>query len=148
MTKHDEEDLLILNSLRENAKISLRDLAKKTGISFVTVMKRIKKLEKEEIIKQYTTLMNYEQLGYDIHVLIQMRVSNGKLFEVENTIAKTPNVYAVYDVTGDFDVVVLARFKTTRQLDIFVKKMQQMDFVERTSTRFILNTIKEESMQA
>ena len=48
-------------------------------------------------------------------------------------------------VTGDFDVVVLAIFKTRKGLDQFIKKLQAYKYVERTNTKLILNTIKDSS---
>jgi len=83
-------------------------------------------------------------LGYSLPVIIDVRVSKGKLFEVKREIARHPNVLAVYDITGDFDVAVLAVFKTRRELDAFVKMLQRMEYVERTHTKIILNIIKDE----
>ncbi len=76
--------------------------------------------------------------------MIEIRISKGKLFDVEKKIASNPNVFAIYDVTGSFDAVVLARFRTRRQMDNFLKRLQTYEFVERTETKLILNTIKEE----
>ncbi|MBI5391320.1 Lrp/AsnC family transcriptional regulator [Candidatus Woesearchaeota archaeon] len=137
----DEE---ILNELTLNAKISLRDLAKKVRVSFVTVMNRIKKMEGLGIIKKYVPLIDYRALGYDTHVIIEVRISKGKLLELERKLASFPSVYAVFDTTGDFDATLLGRFESTRSLDSFVKKIQTLDFVERTNTKLILNTIKED----
>ena len=55
-------------------------------------------------------------------------------------------MFAIYDITGTFDAVILARFKSTRQMDAFLKKIQSYEFVERTETKLILKTIKEGSM--
>jgi len=101
---------------------------------------------KEGIIKKYTTKLDYEKIGYDVEVIIEIRISKGKLFEVERKIAMHPNVFAVYDITGAFDSLVLARFPTRRQMDHFLKKLQTYDFVERTETKLILNTIKDENI--
>src|SRR3989338_5766362 len=109
-------------------------------------MNNIKKLEKEGVIKGYTAKLDYEKSGYDIEVMIEIRISKGRLFDVEKKIAVHPNVFAVYDVTGAFDAVVLARFPTRRQMDTFLKKLQTYEFVERTETKLILNAIKEESI--
>ena len=84
--------------------------------------------------------------GYDVEVIIEIRISKGKLIEVEKEIANHPNVFAVYDVTGDFDAVILARFPSRRKMDAFIKKLQTYAFVERTNTRMILNTIKEKQV--
>ena len=141
----EEKDKKILNILVDNSKLSLRQIAKKTGVSVATAMHHIKKLEKEGVIRNYTARLDYEKAGYDIEVIIEIRISKGKLFDVEKKIAMNPNVFAVYDITGAFDAVVLARFPTRRQMDIFLKKLQTYEFVERTETKLILNTIKEEN---
>ena len=143
----DETDKKILNVLLENSKLSYREIAKRVGVSVVTVLKRVKNLEKQKIINSYTTELNYEKLGYDVHVILKMRIAKGKLIDVENKIAKNPHVFAVYDITGDFDSIVIAKFKNRRSLDAFLKKIQSFDFVERTSTSFILNTIKERNVR-
>jgi len=109
-------------------------------------MHHIRKLEKDGVIKKYTSKIDYEKAGYDIEVIIEIRISKGKLFEVEKKIATDPNVFAVYDMTGEFDAALLARFRNRREMDNFLKKLQTYEFVERTETKLILNTIKEESI--
>ena len=104
------------------------------------------KLEKEKVIEKYTAKLDYEKIGYDVEVMIELRISKGRLFEVEKKIAAHPNVFAIYDVTGAYDAVILARFPTRRQMDNFLKKIQTYEFVERTETKLILNTIKEENI--
>ena len=142
----DNVDKNILNELMIDSRYSYRDLAKKVKVSVATIMNRVKKLEKEKVIKRYTTVVDYDCIGYDVEVMIEIRISKGKLFNVEKEIASHPNVFAVYDLTGRFDAAVLARFKTRRQMDNFLKHIQTFDFIERTNTRMILNTIKEKEI--
>jgi DNA-binding Lrp family transcriptional regulator len=140
-------DERIVNEIAGNAKIPLRTLAKKLKVSYVTVMNRIKKLEQDGIISSYRTQIDFERIGFDIHAMITVRIQKGKLFEFEKKVASHPNVYAVYDVTGNFDCVILARFRTTKTMDSFLKKIQRYEFVERTNTQMILNTIKDEQIK-
>jgi len=142
----EETDKKILNIIVENSRLSLRQIAKKADVSVATVMHHLKKLEQEKVIKNYTAKLDYEKSGYDVEVMIEIRISKGKLFEVERKIANNPNVFAVYDITGAFDSLVLARFPTRRQMDNFLKRLQTYDFVERTETKLILNTIKDENI--
>ncbi len=135
----------ILSVLLDDSRLSYRQIAKKVGVSAATVMNRVKELEKT-IIKKYTTILDYEKLGYDVEVIIEIRISKGKLIEVEKEIANHPNIFAVYDVTGDFDAVILARFPSRSKMDTFIKKLQTYNFVERTNTRMILNTIREKQV--
>ncbi len=144
--KLEETDKKILNIIVENSRLSLRQIAKKADVSVATVMYHIKNLEKEGIIRKYTAKLDYEKIGYDIEVMIEIRISKGKLFEVEKKIAMHQNVFAVYDTTGAFDAVILARFPTRRTMDNFLKKIQTYEFVERTETHLILRTMKEENI--
>ena len=146
--KLEETDKKILNILVENSRLSLRQIAKQADVSVATVMHHLRYLEKEGIIRKYTTKLDYEKMGYDVEVMIEIRISKGKLLEVEKKIMMHPNVFAVYDVTGAFDALVLARFPTRRKMDNFLKKIQTYDFVERTETRLILRTMKEENIGA
>ncbi|MEK6857854.1 MAG: Lrp/AsnC family transcriptional regulator [Nanoarchaeota archaeon] len=140
----DETDKQILNVLLDDSRLSYREIAKKVGVSVATVMHRVNRLKKEKIIKKYTTALDYEKLGYDVEITIHLKINKGKLIELENKIAKAKNVFAVYDVTGKSDAIVIARFKNRRSMDNFLKHIQTYDFVERTETSLILNTIKEE----
>lgn len=137
----------IINLLLDNSKLSFRQIAKKVGVSVTTVMNRVRELEREGIIKKYSAQIDYEKLGYEFDVIIEVQVSHGKLHEVEKRFAEQPNVVAVYDVTGESDITLICRFKNRRGLDAFVKKIQTFDYVERTLTKLILKTIKEEAIK-
>lgn len=140
-------DREVINALIDDSRLSYRQLAGKIGVSAATIMKHVKGLEKAGVIKGYTAVIDHEKLGFDIDVIIHIKVSKGKLFEVERKIATAESVRAVYDVTGDYDSVVVARFRNRRLLDSFLKKIQTYDFVERTNTIMILNTIKDRQMK-
>ncbi len=141
------KDVEILNILVDNARLSAREVAKKAGVSAVTAINKIKELEKSGVIKGYSAEIDSEKIGYDVHAIIRLQIAKGKLFEVENKIAVHPNVFAVYDVTGEFDALVITKFKSRKVLDTFLKKIQGYDFVQRTETQLILNTIKERNIK-
>jgi len=145
--KIDDLDKRILNHLSSDSSIGLRELAQLLNVSFVTVRNRIKKLEDDGIITKYSARVDFNRLDYGVHVIIEVRIQKGKLLELEKKIANSPNVYALYDVTGDFDAVVIAKFQSTRVMDSFLKKIQTFDFVERTNTVLVLNTIKEDQVR-
>ena len=140
-------DIKILNALLENSRNSFRQIAKKVGVSPATVMTHINALEKNGVIKGYSALLDYEKLGFEFNVIIEVKVSHGKLHEVEKKLAEDFNVFAVYDATGEFDTTVIARFRNRRALDAYVKKIQKFEFVERTLTKLILETQKEEPLK-
>ncbi len=143
----DPTDKKIVNVLLTDARLSYRQIGKRVGVSVATVMNRVKRLETEGVIKRYSALIDFEKLEYEIHAIIELRIAKGKLFEVERKVATHASVQAVYDHTGASDCTVLAWFRNTKALDTFVKELQTYDFVERTETRLVLNTLKEDGMQ-
>lgn len=143
----DALDKAILNVFIENSRLSYREIAKKVKVSVATVMNRVNKLENDGMLKRYVSIVDYEKLGYDIEVVVEVRIAKGKLFDVEKKIATHPNVYGVYDVTGNFDAMIFARFTNRRSMDAFLKKIQTYDFVERTRTTLILHTIMEKEVK-
>ena len=143
----DNTDREIINHLQKDGRDSYREVARSLDLSPATVMKRVKDLEKSGIIKGYSVSLDYDILGYDLHVIVDVRVAKGKLHQIEKKIAWDPNVLMVFDNTGSFDATVIARFKNRGGLDRFIKKLQTYDFVERTETKLILNTIKDEGLR-
>lgn len=137
-------DKEILKHLIKNGRLSFRDISRKSKLSVSTIAKRVRQMEKEKIIKGYSTILDYEKLGYDLTAVTEVIVSKGKLIEIEKMISKIPNVCAVYDVTGLTDVIVIAKFKNRKELSNFTKLLLSMPFVERTNTHIVLTTVKED----
>ena len=139
----DKIDKKILKILSLDSRISARQLAIKLGMSTVTVISRIKKLEKEKIITGYTSILNHEKLGYDLTAIIEV-IAQKDVVDIEEKLSKLENVCGVYDITGDTDMIVLAKFKGRNELSKFVKNLSSMPKVENTITHVVLNTVKED----
>ena len=140
----DEIDEKILKNLLVDARLSARQLSLKLGLSTVTVLSRIKKLEKEKIIKGYTSILNHEKLGYDLTAVIEIIAKKDKLVQVEDDLSGIENVCAVYDVTGNTDTLIIAKFKGREDLSKFIKNLSAISNVESTITHVVLNTVKED----
>ncbi len=140
----DELDRAILEDLNVDARRSHRTIAHHLDVSPTTVSTRIARLEAGGIIRGYVPLLDDEQLGWDLWATIGIRISKGKLREVEERLARNPRAYAIYDLTGEFDALVIGRFRDRRDLDRFVKHALQDPHIERTNTQVVLNRVKED----
>jgi len=140
----DETNVKILKALTEDARLSSRQIAKQCGISIGTALSRTRKMEEEGIIKGYAALLDQEKLGYELTVMTEITVSKGRLLEMENEIARIPNVCCVYDLTGLSDAAIVAKFKSREELSKFTKRLLSLPYVERTNTHVVLTTIKED----
>jgi Lrp/AsnC family transcriptional regulator, regulator for asnA, asnC and gidA len=140
----DDLDRAILQELNVDARRSHRELAARLRISPTTVSARLSRLERDGVVKGYIPVLDEEQLGWDFAATIGIRISKGRLREVEEHLARDPHVFALYDVTGDFDALLLGRFRDRADLDRFIKRALQDPHVERTNTQVVLNRVKEE----
>ncbi len=143
-SKIDRTDRLIVNLLLENCRRSYNKIAAKVGVSVGTAYNRIKVLESKGIIKGYSLLVNSAIIGYSLTALIFLQVEGEHLSMLERKIAESQSVVAVYDVTGEFDALVIAKFKDREGLSDFIKNLAGMPHVKRTVTSISLATVKED----
>ena len=140
----DETDVKILELLQEDARLSSREIGRRLGVSVGTVLGRISRLEQAGVIKGYSAILNQERLGYELTVVTEVVVSKGRLVELEREIASWRNVCCVYDVTGETDAFVVAKFHGREELSAFTKRLLALPLVERTNTHVVLATVKED----
>ena len=141
--KLDALDIKVLIELQEDARKSLREIAEKLNVAEGTVYNRINKLKKMGIIEKFIPVIDYSKLGFDITAIIGITAEGGHLIELEELLAREPNVTAVHDVTGEFDVITVARFRNRSELNDFIKRIASLDHVKRTYTMLVLNVVKE-----
>ena len=139
----DRTDRDIIRSLERDARMSLRSVAEEIGVSLGTVSKRLKRLEDTGVIKGYRVEIDPDKVGWGLTVVVGLRIEKGRLLELQRLIAKDSRVLGVYDVTGEFDSMILARAKDRSDLDDLSKPVLSMDGIMRSVTHFVLNTVKE-----
>lgn len=140
----DDLDRSILEELNADARRSHREIAHRLKVSPTTVSARVSRLEAQGTIRGYIPVLDDEQLGWDLWAVVGIRILKGRLREVEERLAKDPRAYVIFDVTGDYDALLIGRFRDRRDLDRFVKHALQDPHVERSNTQVVLNRVKEE----
>ncbi len=139
---------LILGIIEKNSKIDVKELAILLGISEVDVANEIAKMEKENIICGYHTLINWDHTGKErVVALIEVKVTpqRGMGFDkIAERIYQFNEVNAVYLMSGSFDFTVIIEGKTMKEVAQFVsEKLAPMDSVLSTGTHFVLKKYKE-----
>ena len=140
----DATDRDLLAALLEDARISQRGLAKRVGVAQGTITNRLRRLEGMGVIKGYTVLLDAESIGWTMTVITGLTIQKGSMIDVQQQIAADPRVFAVYDVTGDYDSMVLALVRGRKDLDDLTKTVFTLQGVQRSFTQVVLNTVKED----
>ena len=140
----DDLDKKILELLSDDGRKSYRKISRELGVSVGTVHNRVDKLTKHGIITKFVPVINHEKLGYNLTAIIGLEIKGGTVdFLVENDVYQD-NILAVYGVTGQFDGMVIAKFRNTKELDIFIKQLLNEETVIKTYTQTVLDIVKEE----
>lgn len=142
----DDVDREILRVLNKDARFSYREIAQMTELSVGTVSHRIKRMEEKKVIKGYIPQLDPEKVGFDLRAIVFLEISKGKLKDIEEKIVEFSNIVGVYDVTGEYDAIIIGRFTNRQHLNEFVKQVQTMKYVERTITSVVLNALKENNV--
>ena len=139
----DETDRKIIHVLQKNGRASLRMISEVGGVALGTVSKRVNRMENTGIITGYSVRLDPEKVGWSVNVVIGLRIEKGRLIEIQEKISRDYRVCGVYDVTGDYDSMVIARAKDREDLDDLIKNVMSVDGIERSLTQLVLNTVKE-----
>ncbi len=143
----DDTDRRILAVLLADARTSMRSIAEEVGVALGTVSNRVKRMEAMGVIQGYEARLDAEKIGWTMTVLCGLRIEKGQLMEVQRRIAEDSRVFAIYDVTGEFDSMVLARVRDRAHLDDLSKTVLSSEGIIRTVTHVVLNTVKQNGVQ-
>ena len=139
----DETDRKIIHVLQKDGRASLRRISEEVGVALGTVSNRVNRMESSGIITGYSVRLDPEKVGWSLNVVIGLRIEKGRLIEIQEKISRDYRVCGVYDVTGDYDSMVIARAKDREDLDDLIKNVMSVDGIERSLTQLVLNTVKE-----
>ena len=144
-----EEILNILD--KEKGNVSRAKIAQMLGMEEKEVADKIEKMEKENVIVGYKTIVNWDKTDKDVVVaLIELRITpqRGEGFDkVAERIYKYPQVKSLYLMSGAYDLAVTIEGKSMKELALFVaQKLAPMDSIISTATHFVLKKYKEEGI--
>lgn len=133
-------DEALLALLREDARASTAELARKLGLSRTTVQNRIARLEAEGVIRGYTVRLDDEHERARIRAHIMLTIRPKQMPAVVRALQAMPAVRVLYSISGGHDMIALAATATVGDMDVLTDAIGAVDGVERTNTSIILST--------
>ena len=142
----DELDLDILKILQEDGRVSNADLARQVNLSPPAVHARVRRLEKQGFIRQYTALLAPEKVGYDMLCIVHMSLTRHEQTQVEAVrvaIEAMPEVLECYHLTGEFDYLMKVVIRNREDLARFVlRRLTPLPGIGRIQTGIVLSAVK------
>ncbi len=114
----DQIDLQILEKLAENGRISLTELSDSSELSRVAIANRIEKLMHNDLLR-VSALLNLDRLNYQT-LIVELQIENGKKTEFKKLIAECPKVMQAFEMTGQFNHLLICSSKSSNSLRRFV----------------------------
>ena len=140
--------LEILKYIEKHSRVELGELAVMLGVEETDVANEMAEMEKEKLICGYHTLIDWDKTGLEtVTALIEVRVTpqrNRGFDRIAERIYNYPEVYAVYLISGSYDLLVTLEGRTLKEVSRFVsEKLSPIDEVLSTATHFILKKYKD-----
>lgn len=133
-------DETLLAVLRENARASAAEIARRLKLSRTTVQSRIQRLERLGVIAGYTVRVG-EDVGRErIRALIMVTVLPKQMPAVVEALHAMPELRSVQSVSGAWDLVALAIVPTVGEMDELTDRIGALPGVERTTSSLVLST--------
>ncbi|RKD88658.1 AsnC family transcriptional regulator [Halopiger aswanensis] len=143
MMTYENLDQDLINELLGNGRTSLRSLAEELDVSVTTVSNHLNDLEDEGIIEDYTPLINYDKIGYDVTAVMQLKVEGSALSGITEILEEHEQMLSVYEVTGDYDVIAIGKFKDTDDVNDQIKALLTNPNIKQSNTSIALNKVVE-----
>jgi len=140
----DEVDLKILRILQEDARTPFSRVAKEVGVSEATIHMRVKKLREMGVLKGFQALVNPSSVGKELTAITLIKADPTRYGEILERLKEVPDVYEIYDVTGEYDAVLKLRLGSREELASLIDSIGKIPGVLATLTMIVLKAVKEE----
>ena len=136
----DPIDLMLLNLLRENARTSTAELARKLHLSRTTVQSRIERLERNHVVAGYTIKVPDEIEASLVRTFVIITRAPKRSGAIESALRRIPEVRTLHSVSGPFDLMAIVAAESIGELDGVIDRIGLLDGVERTTSAIVLST--------
>ncbi|MBP6385590.1 MAG: Lrp/AsnC family transcriptional regulator [Pseudarcicella sp.] len=147
--KLDNTDKEILKHLQQDALLTTKELASRLNLSPTPVYERVRRLEKDGVIKKYVALLDREKITKDLMVFCSIRLKEhaqkaGAKFVKE--VVGLEEVQECYNISGDYDFILKIIVKDMREYQSFLmNKLAALDNIGSTHSNFVMSEIKYET---
>ena len=146
MTRVDDKDLALLGALHDNARLRLEDLGRTVSLAPSSVHERLRRLDREGVIRRWTVDLAPEAFDLDTLALVGIRASR-PCSEIVGHFEQLPEIEECHSVAGDLSVVLKVRVGTPGDLLVFVESLRRIPGLEATETTIILKSYFERGVR-
>jgi DNA-binding Lrp family transcriptional regulator len=139
-----KQDLVLMSYLRQNSRMSLTKLSRKTGIPISSIFDKLKK-STGTIIQKHVSLLDFEKLGFTVKVSVLLKVGKTQRKEAQDLLNKIFNVNTLLKINNGYDFMLEAVFQNLREVEEFFEGLDRKLTVKKKEVFYIIEDIKKEA---
>jgi DNA-binding Lrp family transcriptional regulator len=140
-------DILLLSSLRANARESLTNISRKTSIPVSTIFDKLK-IHENGVIKKHTSIVDFSLLGFGTRANIAFKVNKEEKDELKQYLMKSSSVNSFYRINNGFDYLIEGVFKNILEMEEFCEKIEENFKIKTKQVFYIIEDLKREEFMA
>ena len=134
----------IISCLNQDGRKSIREVARELDVSPSTVSKHLSELTSSGAIKRFKPVLDYDKLGLNLTAITKIEAKGDEIEEIVNKLEGEESLTHVYEITGEFDIMVIGKFDNRENMNSQIKSILNDPAVEHTDTSIVLNVVKED----
>jgi DNA-binding Lrp family transcriptional regulator len=136
----DKTDHALLALLRENARASTAELARRLALSRTTVQSRLERLERQRVVAGYTIVVPDELEAALVRAHVMITLAPRQSAAIEAALRKIAELRVLHSVSGPFDLIAIVAAQSIGELDALIDRIGALEGVERTTSAIVLST--------
>ncbi|MFT7615428.1 MAG: DNA-binding Lrp family transcriptional regulator [Candidatus Woesearchaeota archaeon] len=138
----DQKELVILSQFRQNARENLTTTSRKIRIPISTIYDRLRRYE-GNVIKKYTTLLDFGKLGYNLKVQIVLKVALKSKAALQNFLNHHSRVNSLFLLSNDYDFLLEGIFRDIKEVSDFAQALEKFSIIDKHEF-YVVDDIKRE----
>lgn len=138
----DDTDQRLIAALRQNARLSVADLAHRLGTSRGTITNRLRKLEDAQVIVGYTVRLRPEAQPERIRAWMGVLVEGNRTREVIANLLGEPSVASLHDTNGRWDLLAELEVGSMAELSQALERIRLVSGIRGTETSILLTSYR------
>jgi DNA-binding Lrp family transcriptional regulator len=137
---YSDKDEHLIALLRENARLSVSEIARQLSVSRTAAQMRLAKLERNGVIEGYSVRLSTSFLKERVRALVMIKSPPGNRGKIENALSEIAQLTKLYSISGVFDLVAVISATSVENLDAAIDEIGHLDGVNDTISSVILST--------
>ena len=142
MMNVDDKDFAIINALKENSRLPIRDIARLTKLRPSTVHQRILRLKEKGVIEKFTLKLNNKAVGEGFIVFMLIKTKPSAMLD---KLINNEHVKDFFGITGEYDLLLKLKFEDVDEFNDFILKFRKEQLIQTTLTMVATANVKEEN---